>query len=147
MAEAVTLEVVVGDLGDQFRTQDFPTQVLAGAPSALTAGDTPLHVALADPRMIGCPVLPVGLEHFRELFAPGNTESRCHADVLEPTRVIEQPEEQRADTVPVLVPTESGDDAVRTPNVLHLQHDPLARLVGLLPVLHDHAVQSGALET
>ena len=62
--------------------------------------------------------------------------------------VVVQPEQQRPDVRAraVLVPAEAGDDAVGGALVLDLQHRPLARLVLLVELLRDDAVEAGALE-
>ncbi len=60
--------------------------------------------------------------------------------------VVEQPEQQRADPLAVLVPAEPGDDAVGRALVLHLPHHPLVLQVGLVGRLGHHAVEPGALE-
>ena len=62
--------------------------------------------------------------------------------------VVVQAEQQRADALvrSRLVPAEAGDDAVGGAHVLHLDHRALARLVGAVRRLRDHAVEAGALE-
>ena len=75
-------------------------------------------------------------------------ERRRHADVMERALVVEQPEQERSDVGarPVLVPAESGDDAVGRSLVLDLQHRPLARLVLVAEALRDDAIEPCALE-
>src|SRR3712207_7090788 len=44
----------------------------------------------------------------------GHGERRRHPDVLQHARVVVQPQQQRPDDRPALVPAEPGDDAVRS---------------------------------
>ena len=76
-------------------------------------------------------------------------ERRGDADVVQLAAVVEQSEQQRTDhRIPaVLVPAESGDDAVGGARVLDLDHRPLARLVAAVVRLGHHAVQAGAFES
>ena len=62
--------------------------------------------------------------------------------------VVVKAEQERADhrPGPVLVPAEACDHAVRGALVLHLQHRPLVRLIGLLGALGHDSVQAGAFE-
>ena len=59
-----------------------------------------------------------------------------------------RPEQQRSDggAFALLVPAESGDDAVAFALVLHLQHDALVGLVGAGVRLGDDAVEARAFE-
>ena len=68
--------------------------------------------------------------------------------MVERPGVVEQPQQQRPDVRPgpVLVPAEPGHDAVGGALVLDLEHRPLARLVGRVEPLGDHAIEPGALE-
>ena len=50
VAEARTLHVLVGDLGDEFGAQRFPRKVLALAPAALASGHTLGGFAAAPPQ-------------------------------------------------------------------------------------------------
>ena len=60
---------------------------------------------------------------------------------------VEQAQQQRAhDALAQLVPAEPGDDAVRGPLVLDLEHRTLARLIRRIEALGDDAVEAGALE-
>ena len=76
-------------------------------------------------------VLAIGREELDQLAALRVGEARAHADVLEASRVVVQPEQQRAEcrAFAVLVPAEAGDDAVAVALVLHLEHHALVRLV------------------
>ena len=75
-------------------------------------------------------------------------ERRGDADVVQRALVVVEPEQQRADqrAGALLVPAEAGDHAVGGAHVLHLEHRALARLVGGVARLGDHAVEAGALE-
>ena len=91
-------------------------------------------------------VLPVGRQLLDQLGPPGHREGRRDADVLQVAGVVVEPEQQRADDRPALVPAEPGDHAVRRPHVLDLGHQPLVRAVGQVGGLGDDAVEAGALE-
>ena len=60
--------------------------------------------------------------------------------------VVVQTEQERTDTLAVLVGPEPGHDAVGGAMVLHLEHDPLVGLVGLLDRFGDDAVEPGTFE-
>ena len=68
--------------------------------------------------------------------------------MVERALVVIQAQQQRPDvgSRPVLVPPETGDDAVRGALVLDLEHRPLAWLVGRVEPLGDDPVKTGALE-
>ena len=68
--------------------------------------------------------------------------------MVQPARIVVQAEQERPDQLArsVLVPTESGDDAIGGARVLDLEHRPLARLIGAAGWLGDDAVQTGTFE-
>jgi hypothetical protein len=68
--------------------------------------------------------------------------------VVECAGIVVQAQQQRADVGarPILVPSESGDDAVGRPLVLDLEHRPFAGLVRGIEALGDHPVEPGTLE-
>ena len=67
--------------------------------------------------------------------------------MLQRAVVVVQAEQERTHaSLPVLVPAETGDHAVGRSRVLDLEHGALARLVGQVRRLGDHAVETGALE-
>src|SRR4051812_225032 len=134
MAEAVALQVVVLDLADPLDPNRLPGQILPRAPAALAARHARRR-AISRGRpfapWVSCQrVLPERLELGHELTAPGHRERRRHADVVEVPGGVVEPEQERADCVPsALVPAEAGDDAIRSPLVLDLEHRTLARLI------------------
>ena len=71
VAEPVALQMVVGDLGDQFGTERLPTQVLAPAPPALASGDPSGRRLLGQPGMCPRRILPVRLERPRRTPSGG----------------------------------------------------------------------------
>ena len=67
--------------------------------------------------------------------------------MLQHASIVIQAEQQRPDdVVSALVPTEAGNDAVRSASMLHLDQHALARLIRNLRRLRNHAIQAGALE-
>ena len=92
-------------------------------------------------------VLAQRLELFDQLLALLHRERRGHADVMQPSLVVEQSEQQRADDVGfLLVPAKTGDHAVGGARVLDLEHRALAGLIRRVLRLRDHAVEARALE-
>src|ERR1051326_695911 len=93
-------------------------------------------------------MLSQGRELMRELAALRHRERRGDADVMQMPAVVVEAEEQRADqfVFAVLVPAESGDDAVRRAGVLDLDHRALPRLVMAVSGLRNDAIQSGAFD-
>ena len=89
------------------------------------------------------------LELLGQLAAAGHGERGRHADVMQATAIVIQPEQQRSDqlVLAVLVPPESGDDAVGGARVLDLDHRALAWLIRAVERLRDHAIETGALES
>src|SRR5437870_13805403 len=71
------------------------------------------------------------------------------ADVVQVAAIVVQPQEQAPDMRlrAILVPPETGDDAVSGTSVLDLEHRPLARLVFGVERLGHDAVETRALET
>src|SRR6185503_19225589 len=98
MAKPRPLHMVVLDLTDSLYAQRLPRQILAGAPAALASG----HARrLAAGRF--CPFAPgvrlVGAltqrrELERELLADSHRERRGHADVMQRSAVVVQPEQE-----------------------------------------------------
>ena len=150
MAEAIALQVVVLHLADALDAQRLPRQILAGAPAALRAGhavDLGRRLGPLAPRMALERVHAQRRQLLGQLLAHRHRERRRHADVLQAAAVVVEAEQQRADlVVAALVPAEAGDDAVGGARVLDLDHRALARLVGGVDRLGDHAVEAGALE-
>src|SRR2546421_3651814 len=151
VAEAVALEVLVRDFGDELDPQRLPAHVLLGIPAAGRARHTAsrllrLGVGPLAPRMPLEGVLPVRLELFGELLAHRRREAARHPDVVERPLVVVEAQEQRPDAVTVLVRAEPGDDAIGRPLVLDLE--PGAFVLAVLPRarLGDDAVEAGALE-
>src|SRR4051794_13803687 len=130
--------MVVGHLGDTLEAERLPGQVLAPVPARRRARE-PLAGGFGGLRPLG-PLAPwVAFEGVlaerRELlsqcFALVPRERRGHADAVQRSGVVEQPEQQRPDmrARPVLVPAEARDGAVRGPLMLDLEHRALAGLV------------------
>ena len=154
VAEAVALEVVVGDLGDSFHAKRLPRQVLAPIPARRRAGQ-PLPGGLRGLGPLGpfAPRMPVQglaerLQLLREGFAAIPGEGRRDADAVQGPAVVEQPEEQRSNMGPsaVLMPPEAGNGTVGGALVLDLDHRPLPRLVRPVEALGDDAIEACALE-
>ena len=84
------------------------------------------------PRVIGERIFAVGREKFDQLAALLVGEARAHADVLQRARIVEKPEQQRADqrALAFLVPAKARNHAIAVALVLHLEHHALVRLVG-----------------
>ena len=105
VAEAVALHVVVLHLAHALDAQRLPRQILAGAPAALAAGHARQSPAPAPrpTRATGCSS-SASLAQRRELrgqlLPPRHRERRRHADVMQPARVVVEPEQQRADERP-----------------------------------------------
>jgi hypothetical protein len=150
VAEAIALQVVVGDFADEPDPQRFEGQIPPGVPAALGSRYPPSWLVLT-----GLPprprVLVAGFDAIRgqlvdELEAAGVGERRRHADVVQHPLVVVEAEQERPDLAPVLVPPEATDSAVGGALVLHLGPAPLAFGVGAGEVFRDDAVEAGALE-
>jgi len=150
VSEAVALHVFVGDLDDELGAESFPAQVFAASPAGLCAG----HAGAGG---FGGPTCPgmvfqgsdaIGLEEGSKLFALGCREAGTGADVLEGAAGVVEAEEQGADegVGTVLVPAETGDDAVAVALVLDLEHGPFVWCVRAGEGLGHDAVESGAFE-
>ena len=89
------------------------------------------------------------LELRRELPSHRHRERRGHADVVKGSVLVIEPEEQGSNerVLSILVPAESGDDAIRGARVLHFDHRALARLVDAELRLDDDPVEARALES
>ena len=100
------------------------------------------------PGMIREGVLAQGRQLLEQLLAPGGREGRSDADVVQRPVLVVEAQEQGADhrAPAVLVPSESGDDAVGGPPVLDLEHGPFTGKVGLVEALGHDAVETGAFE-
>ena len=85
MAEAVLLQVVVGDLAHRLGPQRLPGHVLAGVPAVRPPGARPAAWASAQPAHGWSfeRVVPVGLELVDQLAPAGHAEPRGHADVVQ----------------------------------------------------------------
>src|SRR5262249_6326229 len=149
------LQVIVLHLAHALDAQGLPREILASAPSALSAGHT-RRDALAcavrpfspgAPRMLIQRVLAQWLQLLRELLAHRHREGGGDADVMQRAFVVEHAEEQRPDdAAPFLVPAKAGDHAVRRADVLYLDHRAHSGLVDAVGRLRDDAVEAGAFE-
>ena len=148
--------MVVGHLHDELGSQRLPREIFALAPAAL-ATRLALHTLFAALVGLARPVtprvglegaLPVGRQVLHELATLHRGEARRDADVVQRPVVIVETQQERAHGRPraVLVPAEAGDDAVAVALMLHLEHDPLVRLVEARRLLGHDAVQACALE-
>src|SRR5437773_11864124 len=121
--ETVALQVVVFDLAHSFDTQWFPRQVFAGTPAALAAAHA-REIARVDfgpfpPRMIVERRALQRGELADEVLPDGHREGGRHADMVQPSPIVVEPEQQRTDAVAsALVPSKAGDDTVRASHVL-----------------------------
>src|SRR5204862_3843535 len=91
--EAVTLEVLVRDLGDELDAHRLPTEVLARVPPALRSGPalprrSSLGVGLGPvaPRMAVEGVDPVRLDLLEQLDACRSGEAAGHTDMVQHAR-------------------------------------------------------------
>ena len=93
-------------------------------------------------------ILAIGREKLHQLEPLLVGKARADADVAEIPVVVVEAEQQGADRVlsPLLVPPETGDDAVGFALVFDLQHHSLVRLVGAVLGFRDDAVESRAFE-
>jgi hypothetical protein len=71
VTEAVALEMVIGDLGNQFWSQWLPAEVLTRAPPALPSRNTPTGFAFGPPWVLARRILTVSIERLHELLTPG----------------------------------------------------------------------------
>ncbi len=146
--EAVTLEVLVRDLGDPLDAERHPRHVLLGVPAVPGTRHPGLRL-LAPPLPPGVAVERVLLERRElggELRPQGCGEAARDTDVVQVAVVVVEPEEQRAHTLAVLVDPVSRDDAVGGAEVLHLLHRSLALEVGLVGALGHHTVEPCSFE-
>src|SRR6185503_21124226 len=101
VTEAAVLHVIVSDLEHELRAHGFPRQILALTPAALAAGHSTFDHALGPvfPGMMLERILPIRRQKFDQLETSLVGEARAHAYVLQRARVVEQSEQERADTV------------------------------------------------
>src|SRR3989441_3286870 len=138
--------VVVLHLADALDPERLPGEVLALAPAAGRARHPSPSLEGAGPlppRVRHEGVLAQRSELLRDPASLRHRERRGHADVVECSLRVVEPEEQRADPLArsLLVPAEAGDHAVGGAHVLDLDHHTLARLVDAGLVLGDHPVE------
>src|SRR5262245_49550246 len=78
-----------------------------------------------------------------------HAECGRYTDVMQAAAIVVEPEQQRSDQRPasVLVPAETGNDAVGRARVLHFEHRALARLVRSVLRLRHHTIESCTLES
>ena len=127
VAEAVALEMVVGDLAHEDGVERLPAagpcrRSSATAPPACARRASSLFEL--GPRRPGVPSsdsTAVGGELVDQLAAPGRGERGRDPDVVEDAGVVEEPEQQRPDHAARLVPAEPGHDAVGGAFVLDLR--------------------------
>jgi hypothetical protein len=91
-------------------------------------------------------VLLVGPQELEQLGSELGRERRAHADAVQLTVVVVEPEQHRAHAVAALVHPVAGDHAVGRALVLDLELHALVGLVDPLGILGDHPVEAGALE-
>src|SRR5262249_21196545 len=121
--EPVALQVVILDLAHPLDAQRLPREVLARAPSALAAGHprrlAAVHIRPAAPGMVVERALAEGCQLDGELSPPLHRERGRDPDVVERTRVVVEPKQQRADQLAPapLVPPEAGDHTIGRANV------------------------------
>jgi len=155
MAEARALHVVVAHLTDALGAQRHPAQILAAIPAAGRARQALalrvrvlLRLGPSAPRVAVERMLAQRRQLRHQLLAAFGRERPGDADVLERTVVVIEAEQERADhrARAVLVPAESGDDAIGGARMLGLDHRALAGPVGLVESFRHHAIEPGTLE-
>jgi hypothetical protein len=133
VAEAIALHVIVLHFADPLDPQRFPRQVLARAPPALSTRHACRLRGSRDcpfaPRVILERARAQRLEILRQLPPRRHVEGGRHANMMQTATVVVQTQQQRSDerVAPVLVPAETGDDAVGGADVFDLS---IARLPG-----------------
>ena len=153
VAKATPLHVVVRDLRDELGANRLPRQILSLTPAALHSRP-PVGSIVRRRFGPGAPRVPVegmlaiGRQKLHELATLLVGEARTHADVLEVAVVVVEAEEERADrrSLRVLVPAESGDNAIAVALVLDLEHDAPVRLIDAVLRFCHHAVEARTLE-
>ena len=113
MTEPVALELFIGDLGDQFKTQRHPFGVARTAPAILAAGGG-FGASRRDPRVGLCirAVKLVAGELVCQLCPRIGFERRSDADVDQVAVVVVKAKKQRTNPVAVFVPTKAANDHV-----------------------------------
>src|ERR1700760_2609146 len=98
--------------------------------------------------MAGESILTIRRQKIDQLAALLIRETGAHADVLQHTRAVEEPEEQGSDHGPLtfFMPAETGHDAIAVPFVLHLEHDAFVRLIKACAWFGHHAVEPRPFE-
>src|SRR5262249_19019715 len=143
------------DFDHQFRTQRFPRQVLALAPSALAAGhalrafsQTNINFGPGPPRVIDQSLSAIGVEKLCQLEALRIAETGAHSHMLERARIIKQSEEQGTDqgAIALFMPAKTGNYAVAIALMLDLEHHTFIRLVSPVDRFRHDAVEARALE-
>jgi hypothetical protein len=155
VAEALALEMVVGDLADPFGAQRLPGEIAVAVPATRGAGHALaggsggfLPLGPLRPGVIHERVLTERRQLLDQLPPSVHREAGGDPDAIEPAGGVEQPQQERADERPrpVLVPSKPGHHAVGGAGVLDLGPATLGRHVGVGRALGDDAIQPGALE-
>ena len=150
MTEPAVLQLTEGDLGDSLDPDRHPRQILAGVPSALRARQPACGMSLrlgpVAPRVPVERVRQQGRQLVQQLSATLHREAGSDTDVMQPTFVVVQAQQQRADPLAILVNPVAGHRAIGRAFVLHLDQGALVRRVRIAEALGDDAVQTGTLE-
>jgi hypothetical protein len=128
VAEAISGDVVVAHLGDEFRPQRLPLGAPGVRPTAWAAG----RVAREARR------LDQALERLRQRRPLCIGDAGGEADMVEAALVVVEAKEQRADLAALRFVPEAADDAIGRAHALDLEHGALAGFVRALdPLRHD----------
>src|ERR1041384_3621466 len=117
VTKAAALHVIVSDFNHKLRPQRLPGQIFARAPAALATRDAMLAFIVFGPflpGMIRQRVLSITREKLDKVFAHLIRKACAHPDMLERTRVVIQPKQQRTDrgVFRVLMPSKASDYAI-----------------------------------
>ena len=136
--------------------QRLPGKILAAAPAALcprhTASGFSVRRQMAHPllpRVIVQCVRAIRRQKVQQFPSLLRGETRAHTHVLQHTRFVIKPKQQRPDgfVLRTLVPAKSRDYAIAFPLVLHFEHRPLVRFVVSRSRLGHHAIQACSFES
>ncbi len=100
----------------------------------------------------GCPsnaFTRYGCKKLHQLPPLRHRKTRTHANMLQRTRRVIKPQQQRSyrRPFPTLMPPKPRNHAVAVPLMLHLQHHPLVRLIRPLRSLRHHPIKPRTLKS
>src|ERR1700749_821968 len=94
--------------------------------------------------------LHVFIRHFSNEFIPLlERKAATHADMLQCSRLVIQPQQQRSDRrlISLAIPAEPSDDAVAVALMVYFKHRSLVGLISAVLRFRHDAIEASSLET